>query len=243
MRLQLALDMLHTDEALRILELTAEYVDIIEIGTPLLKHEGVSVVKKIKELYPLHEIMVDMKTMDVGEYEANFGFKAGGDIVTVLGCADDDTIIGTIKSAFKNCKKSQVDLINVDSKLERGTWAHRQDADFIGIHTGIDQQLQGETPFETLRELCKVIPTRQISVAGGINLETFPKILTYRPGIIVVGGAITNAEDPIYVASKMRNMLNVVLNPPVLEDRNPFIIMWSNFCVWLENLFEKTHTK
>jgi 3-keto-L-gulonate-6-phosphate decarboxylase len=48
--------------------------------------------------------IVDLKTMDVGEYESDFCFEAGADIVTVLGIADIDTIKGSIKSAKKHKK-------------------------------------------------------------------------------------------------------------------------------------------
>jgi len=207
MKLQLALDMLTTSEALEILEKVSPYIDIIEIGTPLLKHEGVKIIKTINDMYPYHDIMVDTKTMDCGEYEANFAFASGGDMATVLGCADDDTIKGTIKSAKNNCGKSQVDLINVDNKVERALWVYNQNADYIGIHTGIDQQLQGQTPLQTLAQITNVIPSSYVSVAGGINLDTFEQILSYKPGIIVVGGAITGSFYPQIVAKKMRDML------------------------------------
>ena len=44
MKLQLAIDVLHTDQALRLAEAARPYVDIFEIGTPLIKHEGMRVI-------------------------------------------------------------------------------------------------------------------------------------------------------------------------------------------------------
>jgi len=106
LKLQLALDMLSTEEALKLVKETAEHIDIIEIGTPLIKHEGVKLIRVMREKFPDKTILVDLKTMDVGEYESNFCFEAGADIVTVLGVADIDTTRGSIRSCKEVWGKS-----------------------------------------------------------------------------------------------------------------------------------------
>ena len=44
MKLQVALDLLSTDAAVNLLNDIAPYVDIIEVGTPLIKIEGLSLI-------------------------------------------------------------------------------------------------------------------------------------------------------------------------------------------------------
>ena len=50
-KLQLALDLDSLDRALSIAEKIKEFVDIIEIGTPLIKKYGIASVKKARETF------------------------------------------------------------------------------------------------------------------------------------------------------------------------------------------------
>ena len=50
--------------------------------------------------------------MDAGLLEAQIGFDAGADIVTVLGLASTKTLYGVKKTAVKNSKEVMVDMIN-----------------------------------------------------------------------------------------------------------------------------------
>src|SRR5690554_5516641 len=83
--LQLALDSLDVDQTLKLAGQTAPYVDIFEIGTPCIKHNDIGLVTELKKRFPNKLILVDLKTMDAGEYEATPFFAAGADICTVLG--------------------------------------------------------------------------------------------------------------------------------------------------------------
>ena len=205
-KLQLALDVLTTKEALRLAKATQESIDIIEIGTPLLKHEGITLIKKMKKTFPDKEILVDLKTMDVGEYESDFCFEAGADIVTVLGAADIGTIKGSIKSAKKHNKKIMVDLINVKNKKKRAKKVKKLGADFVGIHSGIDQQHRGHSPLEDLKEVSKHVNI-PIIVAGGINQNSIQKIIKQKPAVVVVGGAITGSKNPKKAAKALKKSL------------------------------------
>ncbi len=195
MKLQLAIDVLTSEEALVLAQKTQKYIDIIEIGTPLIKHEGIRLVKLMKALFPEKTLLVDLKTMDVGEYEADFCFEAGADIVTVLGVADINTIKGAIKSAKIHGKKVLVDMINVADKVALAKEVKKLGADYVGIHSGIDQQNAGQSPLEDLKSVSKKVKIPLV-VAGGINLDTIDKIKAQKPAVIVVGGAITGAKNP-----------------------------------------------
>ncbi|WP_256996330.1 orotidine 5'-phosphate decarboxylase / HUMPS family protein [Methylococcus capsulatus] len=67
--IQLALDTLDIPQTLKLASLTAPYVDIFEIGTQhqAQRHRpGEGVQKR----FPNKLLLVDLKTMDAGEYEA-----------------------------------------------------------------------------------------------------------------------------------------------------------------------------
>ena len=51
-KLQVALDLLSTEDAKEMLKKVGDYVDIIELGTPLMVSEGADVIREIKPLYP-----------------------------------------------------------------------------------------------------------------------------------------------------------------------------------------------
>ena len=199
-QLQIAIDLLDFDKVIDLATKVAPYFDIIEIGTPCIKYNGIALLKKLKELFPNNKILVDLKTMDAGEYEASPFFEAGGDICTVLGTADIETIKGVIKAANKYGKDCQVDLINVTDKVARAKEVVESGAHIIGIHTGLDQQAKGKTPFTDLADIKKLNLDAKISVAGGIKPSTILHVVDAGADIIVVGAAVYTASDPAETA-------------------------------------------
>jgi 3-hexulose-6-phosphate synthase len=205
----LALDSLDYDVTVKLAQQAARYVDCIEIGTPCLKVNGLALVKDLRARFPNKLIFADLKTMDAGYYEAEPFFKAGADITTVLGTADLDTIKGVIAVANKYGKKAQVDLINVIDKAKRAREAAELGAHIIGIHTGIDQQIAGHTPFADLAALLSLnLPGILVSVAGGIKQSTVQDVVKAGANIIVVGGAITGAKDAGAAANEIRGLVD-----------------------------------
>src|SRR4029450_4627382 len=54
-------------------------VPIVEMGTPLLKNQGVSnVVPAFRKQFPEAVLLADMKTMDGGGFDARAGYAGGG---------------------------------------------------------------------------------------------------------------------------------------------------------------------
>jgi 3-hexulose-6-phosphate synthase len=206
--IQLALDSLDYDTTVNLAKIAHRYVDCIEIGTPCVKVNGLALVKDLRARFPTKLIFADLKTMDAGYYEAEPFFAAGADITTVLGTADLDTIKGVIAVANKYGKKAQVDLINVPDKAKRAREAAELGAHIIGIHTGIDQQIAGQTPFADLEALLKLGLNVQVSVAGGIKQSTVAQVVKAGANIIVVGGAITGSKDPSKSASEIRDLVD-----------------------------------
>ena len=112
MKLQVAFDIQHSDEVLELVEVNGDLIDIVEIGTPLIMKEGLKSVQKIKKEYPNQTVLADLKIMDAGSLEAQIGFDAGADIVSVLGLASKKTLTSVKKTAVKNGRKVMVDMIN-----------------------------------------------------------------------------------------------------------------------------------
>ncbi|MEZ0246539.1 MAG: 3-hexulose-6-phosphate synthase [Methylophilaceae bacterium] len=206
--IQVALDSLDYEQTLALARQAAPYVDIIEIGTPCLKVNGLALVKAIKAAHPDKLLFVDLKTMDAGYYEAEPFFKAGADITTVLGTADLGTIKGVVDVANAYGKQAQVDLINVEDKATRATEAAKLGAHIIGIHTGIDQQLAGQTPFADLAALVALGLNVKVSVAGGIKQATVQQVVKAGPDIVVIGGAITGSPAAELASREIRELVD-----------------------------------
>ena len=110
--LQVALDLINQHRALAIVkDAISGGADWIEAGTPLIKSEGMEIIRKLKETYPEKILVADMKTMDTGAFETEMAAKAGADVVCILAVADDSTIIEALKSSRKYGTKLMIDLI------------------------------------------------------------------------------------------------------------------------------------
>src|SRR5579871_1499936 len=112
--LQLALDS-DLDTSLKILQIVRPYVDIAEIGTPLVYREGIAAVQRLRAKFPDLRLLADFKIMDAGDEEATIAFSAGCDLVTVLGVTQDATIQGALKAAQRFGKQIMVDLMSVSN--------------------------------------------------------------------------------------------------------------------------------
>lgn len=205
--IQLALDTISERDCVRIIQECLDHIDIIEIGTPCIKFNGHKILEQVIRISCGKPVLVDLKTMDAGCYEANPFYRMGADICTVLGTASQETIHGVAETAKKHKKRSQVDLINVINKKEAARDAIHLGVDIIGIHTGIDAQSLGMTPFQDLREIANMNLGKTISVAGGINQETAPLAIELGTDIVVVGGAITGSDQPEKIAANIRQSI------------------------------------
>ena len=200
---QVALDSLDFDATMNLAQKVATHVDILEIGTPCIKHNGISILNAFRKRFPDNQILVDLKTMDAGYYEAEPFYKAGADICTVLGAADAGTIKGVVDVANAYSKKAQVDLINVVDKKKDAKKIAALGAHIIGIHTGLDQQAAGQTPFVDLDMIVNLGLGVEVSVAGGIKPETVKQVINTGANIVVAGAAIYGAPNPAEAAEEI----------------------------------------
>ncbi len=133
-KLQLALDTLEREYALKLAELAARYVDILEAGTPLKKSVGIRIVSDLKKAHPDKIILADMKSSDVGAYEAQMAFDNGADIVTTQGITTLATIREVQKEAHKRGRRAEVDMIVVADPLSRTEQVMRVGVSLVLYH-------------------------------------------------------------------------------------------------------------
>jgi 3-hexulose-6-phosphate synthase/6-phospho-3-hexuloisomerase len=194
--LQVALDLMQLNRAVAIAhEAVDGGADWVEVGTPLIKSDGAEAVRVIRREFPNMKVIADTKTMDVGGLEVEMMAKAGADIVTILGLADDSTIAEAVSAGRKYGAEVMIDMINVPDCVARAKTAEKLGAAYICLHMGIDSQMRGEgNPVETLRRVVQEVSI-PVAAAGGITVETAPKYVEAGASIMIVGGAIIKAAD------------------------------------------------
>lgn len=193
--LHVALDFMHAKRALQAAkEAVAGGADWVEAGTPLIKSEGMEVVRALKKAFPDKTIVADLKTMDTGALEVEIAAKAGADVITVMGVTDDATILEAVKAARRYGAKIMVDLMRVEDKPKRAVELEKLGVDYLNMHVSIDEQMIARTPLQELKAVAKAshLP---IAVAGGLNSETVAQAAKAGASIIIVGGAIIKSAD------------------------------------------------
>ncbi len=194
--LQVALDFMNLDRAMQVArESVKGGVDWLEAGTPLIKSEGMNAVRALKKEFPEKIIVADMKIMDVGSVEVEMAAKSGANVVIVLGLSDDSTISEAVAAGKKYGAQIMVDMINVENMIERAAQLERLGVDIICVHVGIDQQMRGMKPLEVTKQVAEIITTPKLAIAGGLNSETAPKAIEAGADIVIIGHAITAAQD------------------------------------------------
>lgn len=205
--LQVALDHLDLTRALGCAAAVAGSVDIIEVGTPLLKSAGVRAVREVKSRFPGKLVVADTKTMDAGAIEAALVFEAGADIFTLCSAASRPTLMAGIREAHARGKQALIDLIGVEDVLEAAFRLEDLAPDYVCLHMGIDQQeAEGRLPLEGLALLRQRLEL-PLSVAGGITPRDVPDLIALSPSIIVVGAYITAGPDPGQAARELREAI------------------------------------
>ena len=208
MKLQVAFDLQSSDEILNFLEKNGDLIDIIEIGTPLIIKEGLKSVLKIKKKFPKQIILADLKIMDAGLLEAQIGFDAGADIVTVLGLASTKTLYGVKKTAVKNTKEVMVDMINHPCPENKWNELKNMEMGLCCLHTANDDTKDGETPLNDLERFYNLHGGKNIAVAGGINPDMIRKINSFHPEIVIVGGYIANSINQRDALEEIRQAMD-----------------------------------
>jgi len=193
--LQVALDFVDLSRALRAAREAVEGgARWLEVGTPLLKSEGLEAVRALRREFPRATIVCDGKTMDAGRTELETAAEAGAAYVTVMGASADSTIRECVEAGAGYGVKVMVDMLAVPDPVARAREVEAIGVDVVDIHCPIDEQMRGGDPFETLRRVAAAVKI-PVAVAGGINSETAAAAVAAGASIVIVGGAITKAEN------------------------------------------------
>lgn len=196
--LQVALDLVDLAVVRRVLsQLPDSDHLLIEVGTPLVKKFGASVVKEIRTVRPSSFVVLDLKTLDTGNLEVRLAADATADAVVISGLAPKKTLELAIQEARKTGIYSVIDMLNVPDPLAvlRSLSAL---PDVVEMHRAIDQEAERHN-WEAIAEIKRMAATSDrkilVAVAGGIRVDTVASALSSGADIVVSGRAITGSKD------------------------------------------------
>ena len=195
--LQVAFDLVDVAEVRRVLSALPESDHLlIEVGTPLVKMLGISVVKEIRAIRPGAFVILDLKTLDTGNLEVRLAADSTADAVVISGLAPKKTLELSINEARKTGIYSIIDMLNVQDPLA----VLRSLAvlpDVVELHRAIDMEKSAHAwdNISEIKKLGKEGRRLLVAVAGGIRVDTEGAALKAGADILVVGRAITRSKD------------------------------------------------
>ena len=165
-------------------------ITLVEMGTPLLKNEGVAnVVPAFRKKFPEALLLADMKTMDGGGGEARGVYAGGGNIVDFLALAGVDTAksVCAVRDEFRRKDPELPRLAFADILVpHQGPAAQAGDValrmleagvDAVGIHLQADARRADPSLIERnyLGEMARAIFKRvagaaPVQVVGGLSI-------------------------------------------------------------------------
>lgn len=195
--LQVAFDLVDVAEVRRVLAALPESDHIlIEVGTPLVKMLGISVVKEVRAIRPGAFVILDLKILDTGNLEVRLAADSTADAVVISGLAPKKTLELAINEARKTGIYSVIDMLNVADPLAvlKGLAVL---PDVVELHRAIDMEKSAHAwnSIAEIKALAKEGRRLLVAVAGGIRVDTEGEALAAGADILVVGRAITRSKD------------------------------------------------
>jgi 3-hexulose-6-phosphate synthase len=183
-------------------------ITIVEMGTPLLKTQGVAnVVPAFRKKFPEAILLADMKTMDGGGGEARGVYAGGGNIVDFLALAGVDTAkaVCAVRDEFRSKAPELPRLAFADILVpHQGPAAQAGDValrmieagvDAVGIHLQADARRADPTLIKTdyLGDMARAIFTRvagaaPVQVVGGLNIPQAKSLASAGLRAFVISG-------------------------------------------------------
>lgn len=152
---QVAIDVLKIDDALRIAEAAVRAgVDWLEAGTPLITFEGVRAIGVLAREFPGVPVLADYKMMDgVKKYVVETR-NQGGSIATICSVASDASIRACVAAGREAEIVVITDLYANPDVPGRAVQLEAMGVDSVYVHLGADQRNENMalSPFAGLQE-------------------------------------------------------------------------------------------
>jgi len=208
MKLQISFDLIDLDRALDIASHVVQYADIIEVGTILIYHHGVTAIQKFREHFPEKTILADTKIVDQGKEIVEIFSNAGAHWITVMAGASPNNIHLTTTAAHAANVKVMLDLTDASSIGQAAL-----EAKTMGVDALLFQQpytTDSSPIFLDKWDMLKGNTTLPIFVSAKINRSNIDKIVALRPDTIIIGQTIIGAENSATEAQYFYDLIKTI---------------------------------
>ena len=220
---QVSLDLTTIEEAIETSETAVEAgVDWLEAGTPLILAEGLHGVKALRERFPEHPIVADLKTMDGGYLEAEMMAKAGANIVVVMARAHEATIRCVVQAGRDYGIKVMGDDLGCEDKPAAAKMMEDLGVDFIVHHLGFDERnmISGLNVMSDLEDVVRAVSI-PVQAVGGLTIPEAISCPAHGAPLVVLGAPLVIDADEFKASS---NDLLTVLTEITREIRKtPYV--------------------
>jgi 3-dehydro-L-gulonate-6-phosphate decarboxylase len=208
-KLQLALDTTDLNSALGPLQKSAEWIDVIEVGTILCLAEGMHAVRTIRALFPEKTILADVRIAEAGGLISKLAFEAGANWVSVVSGATLTTVEVVVNEARKYNGDVQIELFDGWTMDDARHWRELGVGQVI-THRSRDAEARGELTwterdFEEIRNLAEL--GFKVTVTGGIGLNDISLFKGIPVFVFIVGRGIYKAENPAHAAKSFHESI------------------------------------
>lgn len=194
---QISLDVTSVADAVEIADMAVGAgVDWLEAGTPLVIAEGMHGVRALRERFPDHPVVVDLKTMDGGWLEVEIMARAGASHVVVMGQAELETIELVVRAGADFGVQVMGDNLGMSDPVEGARTLAAAGCDYVIHHIGFDYRTLRkerdepfETPLDRLREVVAAVDV-PVQAVGGLSIEDAVRAPSYGAPIVVVGAPL-----------------------------------------------------
>lgn len=206
MKLHVAFDITDLDQALTIASKIADYADILEVGSLLIYKHGDHAVKLFKETFSHKVIFADVKIIDRGKEATTLFAHAGADWVSVMAGTSRNVIHSVCTTAHEQGKKVMLDLLDASSLGQSALEAKSMGVDALLFHKPTDEDAQ--LTFQDRWEMVRGNTQLPVYIAAQITRDNASELIAFNPEALVIGKAITHAEDPALEAAYFRKLIS-----------------------------------
>ncbi len=206
MKLHFTFNLPDLSKALTIAQQTAEYADVLGIGSLLLFKEGINAIQAFRATFPNKEIFAEARLCEKAEDSVNMMATAGANYISVLAIAPGSTIKKAVEKAKDFDVKIALDLLGAPTLGQIALDAKTLGINLLIFHRPLSKPgdlAELDAEWHNVKENTKL----PLFITGKIDETTIQHILSLKPHGIMIGAAITKANNPAKAAHFFKSLI------------------------------------
>jgi 3-hexulose-6-phosphate synthase/6-phospho-3-hexuloisomerase len=198
---QVSLDLRSIPEALDLAHIAVDAgVDWLEAGTPLIISEGRHAVRALREAFPMHPIIADLKAMDGGRSDVEMMAQAGATHIVVMARAHPETIKAAVSAGREHNVRIMGDTLASSDKVAAARLLEDLGCDYVVHHIGFDERnglaaagQPAPSPLDTLQQVVQAVKI-PVQAVGGLSVEQAARTPELGAPLVVIGAPLVSAS-------------------------------------------------